>query len=125
MPEQIDLEQYKRDHPESYVVPPPDATFCTRVMLLPLYPLYYFKRMNNNFGWRFLVQLTSAYFGIKGFLYNMIATAMVPFFLIYLQIDAVEYQMLQNIAWTPWSMKAFFGMISDVLPIGYVWQVMT
>eukprot|EP00123_Amoebidium_parasiticum_P007040 comp17831_c0_seq1/m.17974 comp17831_c0_seq1/g.17974 ORF comp17831_c0_seq1/g.17974 comp17831_c0_seq1/m.17974 type:complete len:594 (-) comp17831_c0_seq1:231-2012(-) len=113
--------QYRKDHPEWYYTVPDNETFLQRVFVRPYQnTVFYFRRVQDQFGWRFMVLLNSAYFGIKGFLYILLYTAMLPFFLKFLKATATDYQIYGTVSTTPFSMKALIGMISDVMPIrGY------
>jgi folate/biopterin transporter len=113
-------QSFREEHPQFYVVLPEDASFWTKCKALPKHPLCYVRRMNHNFGWRFEGLLTSAYLGVKGFLVSLLYTSLQPFFLYHMQLDGVAYQMFQNMALSPFDMKAFIGFVSDIFPIrGY------
>ena len=74
----------------------------------------------DNFGWRFVTLIFSVYFGVKGFLYPIVASGMLPYNKTVLKIDAKQHARVKVVAFTPWGMKAWFGLISDVFPIfGY------
>ena len=110
-------QSFREEHPQFYVVLPEDASFWTKCKALPKHPLCYVRRMNHNFGWRFEGLLTSAYLGVKGFLVSLLYTSLQPFFLYHMQLDGVAYQMFQNMALSPFDMKAFIGFVSDIFPI--------
>ncbi|EKX44907.1 hypothetical protein GUITHDRAFT_109326 [Guillardia theta CCMP2712] len=79
----------------------------------------YMKRLEANFGWKFLVMLLSAYFGVKGALYTFTGLVQLPYYK-KLGVDGRQYQIYGSIAVTPFAMKGFFGTISDVWPMaGY------
>lgn len=71
------------------------------------------------FGPGFVAMLASAYFGVKGFLYNAVYLAMLPFYR-NLGTPPARYQALMSVAGIPWSLKAAVGVLSDTVPIrGY------
>eukprot|EP00123_Amoebidium_parasiticum_P008792 comp19027_c0_seq1/m.21424 comp19027_c0_seq1/g.21424 ORF comp19027_c0_seq1/g.21424 comp19027_c0_seq1/m.21424 type:complete len:612 (-) comp19027_c0_seq1:50-1885(-) len=111
------FEVYKRQHPNWYYEPPDHPSWGERFRRPYVYTRYYMVRVTDKFGWRFLVLLTSAYFGVKGFLYQLLMSSQLPFFLQYLQVPATHYQIYGTVATTPWSMKALIGFISDCFPI--------
>eukprot|EP00039_Didymoeca_costata_P001508 m.53017 g.53017 ORF g.53017 m.53017 type:complete len:590 (+) comp10836_c0_seq1:169-1938(+) len=82
---------------------------------------FYMRRLIGNFGCRFVFMLTSVYFGVKGFLYTpFLSAALLPYFNRYLKVSASRYQAYQVVASTPWSIKAVFGAVSDLVPFfGY------
>ena len=67
-----------------------------------------------------MIVLTSAYLGVKGALYGFLTSGMLPFFRTYLGVSGSRLQAFQTVALAPWSMKAFIGLVSDIVPIrGY------
>ena len=80
----------------------------------------YLERTSGAFGWRFLAMITSAHLAVKGFLYQAVQTAALPYFMDYLGCSPMEYQAMIIIVWTPWAMKGVIGIFSDLFPIlGY------
>ena len=80
----------------------------------------YLERTEEAFGWRFMAMITSAHLAVKGFLYQTVATAALPYFMNYLGCSPQEYQAMIIVAWTPWSMKGVIGILSDLFPVlGY------
>eukprot|EP00123_Amoebidium_parasiticum_P001510 comp12622_c0_seq1/m.7661 comp12622_c0_seq1/g.7661 ORF comp12622_c0_seq1/g.7661 comp12622_c0_seq1/m.7661 type:complete len:605 (-) comp12622_c0_seq1:275-2089(-) len=115
------FEQFKRDHPDWYYVVPENPTIGERIVRPYHLTRMYWRRVQDQFGWRFVLLLCSTYFGIKGFLYALLGTAQLPYFLYLMGLESTDYQIYSTIARTPWSMKAVMGMMSDLLPIrGYL-----
>eukprot|EP00041_Stephanoeca_diplocostata_P019894 m.433169 g.433169 ORF g.433169 m.433169 type:complete len:562 (-) comp21417_c0_seq4:1306-2991(-) len=76
----------------------------------------YLRLMRDNFGVRFMVMLTSVYFGVKGFIWRFGATNGQLFYFRYLGINSNDYAAYRVAAMAPWSMKAFIGAIADSMP---------
>lgn len=68
-----------------------------------------------NFGWHFAVLLVSVYAGLKGFIFQMAGSAMLPYFK-NLNITGDKYQSYGTVAQTPWALKAAIGLLSDTVP---------
>ena len=67
-----------------------------------------------------MAMITSAHLAVKGFLYQAVQTAALPYFMDYLGCSPMEYQAMIIIVWTPWAMKGVIGIFSDLFPIlGY------
>ncbi|KNC82139.1 hypothetical protein SARC_05559 [Sphaeroforma arctica JP610] len=80
----------------------------------------YVRRLNSTVGWRFVILMTSVYFGIKGTLGTFVGVGQLPYFKEHLKVSGSEYQAYRTAAMTPWAMKALMGAISDSIPIaGY------
>jgi len=77
----------------------------------------YFHRVGDTFGWRFVIMLTSVYFGVKGTLINLVSLAKLPY---YRQagIGPKQYQQYDVVTKAPWAVKAWFGAMSDLYPWG-------
>eukprot|EP00047_Mylnosiga_fluctuans_P003367 m.228796 g.228796 ORF g.228796 m.228796 type:complete len:516 (-) comp11791_c0_seq1:56-1603(-) len=53
-------------------------------------------------------------------LYTFLYTGTLPYCRLVLDIDSTRYQTFRTVALSPWSMKAFFGVVSDTVPLfGY------
>lgn len=79
----------------------------------------YARRMRHNFGLPFLLMLTSVYLLVKGMLVQIVALSKLPY---YKQagVGPRAYQQYDIVTKTPWALKAFFGGLSDLLPLcGY------
>jgi len=109
------LAEYKAEHPELYYDCPPGL--CNKVLHVPQTTKYYFKRTWGALGWRFMWHVTGVYFGFKGITYNLLYTIKTPYFLNYLQLESAIYNNYGQIIVAPYSMKAFYGVISDLFPI--------
>ena len=80
----------------------------------------YLVRLRANFGGPFMLMISSSHFGVKGFCYQVVATASLPYFKDYMGVSTEVYQAMTTVAWTPWSLKPLVGILSDVVPIrGY------
>ena len=66
------------------------------------------------------VLVTATTRGPRGFCYQVVATASLPYFKDYMGVSTEVYQAMTTVAWTPWSLKPLVGILSDVVPIrGY------
>lgn len=78
------------------------------------------QKLCKDFGARFVLMLASTYFGVKGFLYQLVTTGMLPFFKQELGVSGKAYGRYQIVAFAPWGMKAWLGSVSDIFPVrGY------
>jgi hypothetical protein len=78
------------------------------------------KSYISNFGWRFAVMMGVNYLLIKGLIQGVLNLIRLSYCKKTLGIDGAQCQTMQAIAHTPWSMKGFFGVISDAYPLfGY------
>ena len=78
----------------------------------------YVRGVGDNFGWRFLAVLASAYVGVKGLVNILTISNFLPYFRDVLDIRGAQYQALFTVARLPSSLKALIGMLSDTVPIG-------
>jgi len=109
------LAQYKAEHPELYYVAPPGK--CSSLTHSPQLVKYYFKRTWGTFGWRFMWHVTAVYFGFKGMLYQLLFDVATPFFNNYFGLSAVTQGNYTTVMVIPYSLKPFWGVVSDVFPI--------
>lgn len=83
------------------------------------------KHLSSTFGFQFVVVLTLIQHGIKGFANGAGGGGLVgaPTNFLYAQIgdiDAAKITVWTAVTTTPWGMKSFLGMVSDLFPIrGY------
>ncbi len=77
----------------------------------------YFSRLVHTFGWRFIAFLVVTQLGIKGVLYTLVSSGLLPIFK-GLGVDAANLQLYGTIAVAPWALKPLTGAVSDVFPIG-------
>jgi len=112
------LERDQRDHPDWFYNEP----LTVKGLLTLRYPYqsfcHYLRRLNGNFTPQFVALLFSGYFGIKGSLFSFLTAGLLPYFKSYLHVTGAQYQDYSTIALSPWGMKAIFGTVSDLLPIG-------
>jgi len=85
---------------------------------LPTMLRAYVRGVGDNFGWRFLAVLASAYVGVKGLVNILTISNFLPYFRDVLDIRGAQYQALFTVARLPSSLKALIGMLSDTVPIG-------
>lgn len=79
---------------------------------------HFFIRLSENFGWRFVIVLLSAFVGVKGVLYTLGNSSYLPYIRVKAGVtDAARYQAFLTVARLPWSLKAMIGMVSDLLPV--------
>jgi len=77
----------------------------------------YFKRLSHYFGPKFLILIGFVYFGLKGLVFNFITAFLLPFYKQY-GVEGSKYQLYLALAFIPWSIKPFFGFMSDTYPLG-------
>lgn len=75
------------------------------------------RKLRSCFGDRFLRYLVLTYFGLKGIVYALLQTAMLPFFQ-HMGVTGTNFQLASVVAMIPWSMKGWIGVLSDILPLG-------
>lgn len=79
----------------------------------------YFARLNDNFGWRFIVILLSSYVGVRGVAHRLLLSAYLPYMRKTAGVtNASLYQAYYTVVNLPWSLKSTIGVLSDVLPVG-------
>ncbi|CDF36377.1 unnamed protein product [Chondrus crispus] len=79
----------------------------------------FFRSIVHNFGWHFAILLVSVYTCLKGFIFQMATSAMLPYFK-NLGVTGDKYQSYGTVAQTPWALKAAIGLLSDTVPFyGY------
>lgn len=77
----------------------------------------YFKRLNDTFGWRFLIYLFISNTILRGLLYYISYPIMLPLFKDVLKLPADDTQIYVISTLIPWTIKPVFGFLSDVLEI--------
>lgn len=77
----------------------------------------YFIRLKTVFGWRFLGFLFCTQFFVKGTLFQVAASVLLPIFKT-INVDASHVQLYITMSMAPWALKPLIGVISDVLRIG-------
>ena len=77
----------------------------------------YVEQMRQAFGTRFLVLLFLIQCLLKGVVFIIMTTGMLPLFKS-MGIDAVQLQMYGAIAMSPWTLKPAIGLLSDLFPLG-------
>eukprot|EP00124_Ichthyophonus_hoferi_P004411 Ihof_evm1s481 gene=Ihof_evmTU1s481 len=120
MEQQDKMKKWRLNHPEWYYLRPENPTWIQRL----LYPYHdsrlYLKRLFDNFGYSFSLYLVSVYFGLLGFGTQLLNAAQLPYFLDFLRVSSTNYQIFNTVALVPWSLKPFWGIVSDAVPIfGY------
>ena len=79
----------------------------------------YFKRITTICQWRFVVFLVVSQMLVKGLLYRLAQTTMLPIFKD-MGVDAGDLQVFSTIAMSPWSIKPVIGVLSDLFTVrGY------
>eukprot|EP00820_Chromera_velia_P025054 Cvel_33680.t1-p1 / transcript=Cvel_33680.t1 / gene=Cvel_33680 / organism=Chromera_velia_CCMP2878 / gene_product=Probable folate-biopterin transporter 3, putative / transcript_product=Probable folate-biopterin transporter 3, putative / location=Cvel_scaffold5543:216-1818(-) / protein_length=345 / sequence_SO=supercontig / SO=protein_coding / is_pseudo=false len=76
----------------------------------------YFRRMCDTFGWKFVGFLSVYCVVDKGVMWGLFLALLLPFFKQYVGVPGDTFQDTYNVALLPWSMKGFFGSLSDVFP---------
>jgi MFS family permease len=77
----------------------------------------YISDMRKAFGTRFLVLLFLIQCLLKGVVFIIMTSGMLPLFKS-MGIGAVQLQMYAAIAMSPWTLKPAIGLISDLFPLG-------
>jgi folate/biopterin transporter len=77
----------------------------------------YFRRLRDYFGYRFIALLFLTQCMLKGIAFYVMAVGLFPLFKA-LGVDAVQFQILGAVALSPWTLKPFIGVISDLFAIG-------
>lgn len=81
--------------------------------------VHYFSRLNDNFGWRFILILLSSYVGVRGVAHRLMLSAYLPYMRKTAGVtNASLYQAYYTVLNLPWSLKATIGLMSDTLPLG-------
>eukprot|EP00298_Acanthocystis_sp_HF-20_P017496 c21763_g2_i1.p1 GENE.c21763_g2_i1~~c21763_g2_i1.p1 ORF type:complete len:538 (-),score=185.87 c21763_g2_i1:76-1689(-) len=81
--------------------------------------ILFLQRLSINFGFKFVVELISTYFGVKGMLTTCLSLGQLPYYQS-LGVSGERYQAYRTVALTPWTIKSLLGTISDSIPIlGY------
>jgi len=81
--------------------------------------LNYFKRIERVIGWRFIAFLIMSQMFIKGMLYRIVESIMLPVFKD-LGVGVVELQIFTTVCTSPWTLKPVIGVLSDLISInGY------
>jgi len=87
-------------------------------MVFPFKSLNTFMiRLRENFGLKLVTLLSSIYFFEEGIIFSLIYLNQLPFYKDVLKINETQYQIYFLIATSPWSMKAFNGVVSDLFPL--------
>ncbi|CAJ1360753.1 unnamed protein product [Effrenium voratum] len=76
----------------------------------------FLQTLRRTFGSRFLCYLVLNYMFLKGMVFTMLQTSMLPYFQ-KMGVKGVEFQLASVVAMIPWSMKGFIGVLSDIVPI--------
>lgn len=77
----------------------------------------YFSTLSSIFSWQFLSWLAVNNFAIAGGVFTLLLTVSLPIFK-ELGIDADRQQLYTTMIMSPWAMKPFIGVASDLFPIG-------
>jgi hypothetical protein len=92
---------------------PDNATVGEQMAHVAAAPHSFFKRLVNNFGWRFSIQLLVMYLLVKGVMNSGIYLVMLPFCQKSLGVSGEDCQTIGSIAGTPWALKGAIGVASD------------
>jgi hypothetical protein len=99
---------------------PADASAAQHALHYATAPHTFFKRLVQNFGWQFTVQLAVMYLFVKGVLNSGIYLVMLPFCQKTLGVSGEDCQTLGAIAATPFALKGAIGVTSDMVVLfGY------
>lgn len=81
--------------------------------------VHYFSRLNDDFGWRFILILLSSYVGVRGVAHRLVLSAYLPYMRKTAGVtNASLYQAYYTVLNLPWYLKATIGPLSDTLPLG-------
>eukprot|EP00921_Rhytidocystis_pertsovi_P000930 GHVQ01001614.1.p1 GENE.GHVQ01001614.1~~GHVQ01001614.1.p1 ORF type:complete len:313 (+),score=50.28 GHVQ01001614.1:821-1759(+) len=79
----------------------------------------YIQRVGDNYTWRFVFLLCSAYIGLKGTLHGFLIRVQLPYYKT-MNLDGIAYQTAAAVGSAPWAMKGALGAFSDGWPLlGY------
>ena len=79
----------------------------------------YFVRINRIVGWKFIVFLFVSQMFIKGMLYRILTSIVLPLFK-NLGVGVVDLQIYTTVIMSPWTVKPIIGVLSDLISIlGY------
>jgi MFS family permease len=82
-------------------------------------PRAFLQRLIASYGSGFCLLLLSCYGGLKGPVFQMTTSALLPYFK-NIGITGQRYQSMTTVASTPWAMKSLLGLMSDAVPLfGY------
>lgn len=73
--------------------------------------------LQDDFGIPFLRYVVVTYFGLKGVCYGLLGSATLPLFQA-MHVSGNRYQLAGVVMMTPWSLKGWIGVLSDIVPIG-------
>lgn len=115
----IDNENLPLEFPPYRYTLPRHRTKLDYVFYVPRLLRSYFARLLYMCHLRFLLFLIISQFLVKGVLYRMTMSSMLPIFK-QLGIGASDLQIYMAVAMSPWTLKPLVGVLSDVLVIrGY------
>jgi len=77
----------------------------------------FFHELSGHFGWKFLTWLAIDQFFISGGVFALIMAVSLPLFK-ELGIGAARQQLYMSLMMSPWAMKPFIGVASDLFPLG-------
>ena len=76
----------------------------------------YLQRLAGAFGWRYVLAVISEYGGNQGIGWQITNMARKYYVIDNLHFTAADYGRLSGFAGIPWSAKALFGLLSDLVP---------
>lgn len=79
----------------------------------------YIARLNDNFGWRFILILLFSCAGVRGVAHWFALSAYLPYMRKTAGVTNTSlYQAYYTVLNLSWSLKATIGLLADILPIG-------
>jgi len=105
---------------QQHTLPPKPDRKCKDYLFYPFLKIKsYFDRITRIIGWRFIVFLFISQLFIKGMLYRIVESIMLPVFK-NLGVGVVELQIFTTVVASPWSIKPIVGVLSDLIALnGY------
>ncbi|MDB9801319.1 folate/biopterin family MFS transporter [Flavobacteriaceae bacterium] len=100
---------------DRYRLPVKDERTAKDYLLYPFRMIRsYFIRIKQMCDWRFILFLMISQMLIKGILYRISETTMLPIFK-NMGVGAARLQIYMTVAMSPWSLKPVVGVLSDIL----------
>lgn len=98
--------------------PPRKSDIILRRITSAFGMITYLQNLSSAFGWRYVVAVLAEYGGNQGMGWQVVNMARKNYVMDDMRLSAVEYGRLVGFAGIPWSAKAIFGLMSDLMPIG-------
>jgi hypothetical protein len=99
---------------------PPNPSLLQLLLFLPLSLLCFWRRLSDNFGWRFVLITTAVYGLSQGLGEELMGMASLYYYKDIQKLEPSDSEIYSTISHLPWDIKTLYGCVSDSLPIlGY------